>query len=95
MDALVVGCGDRSMIPPFAVTIGPRDVLLAKRMEVILFAGKFQRTAFRETLFREPTMTFPGSYLKLRRRKDGSLSLQNITVWATQEEAGPVTSSTI
>lgn len=95
MDALVAGCGDRSMIPPFAVTIGPRDVLLAKRMEVILFAGKFQRTAFRETLFREPTMAFPGSYLKLRRRKDGSLSLQNITVWATQEEAGPVTSSTI
>ena len=95
MDALVAGCGDRSMIPPFAVTIGPRDVLLSRRMEVILFAGKFQRTALRETLFREPTMDFPGSYLKLRRKKDGSLEPQNITVWATPEEAGPVTSSTI
>ena len=95
MDALVAGCGDRSVIPPFAITIGPRDVLLAKRMEVILFAGKFQRTALRETLFREPTMAFPGSYLKLRRKKDGSLEPQNITVWATEEEAGPVTSRTI
>jgi glucosamine-6-phosphate deaminase len=95
MDALVAGCGDRSAIPPFAVTIGPRDVLLAKRMEVILFAGKFQRTALRETLFREPTMVFPGSYLKLRRKKDGSLEPQNITVWTTEEEAGPVTSQTI
>jgi len=95
MDALVAGCGDRSVIPPFAVTIGPRDVLLAKRMEVILFAGKFQRTALRETLFRKPTMAFPGSYLKLRRKKDGSLEPQNITVWATEEEAGTVISSTI
>jgi glucosamine-6-phosphate deaminase len=95
MDALVAGCGDRSAIPPFAVTIGPRDVLSAKRMEVILFAGKFQRTALRETLFREPTMAFPGSYLKLRRKKDGSLEPQNVTVWATEEEAGPVTSQTI
>ena len=95
MDALVAGCGDRSAVPPFAVTIGPRDVLLAKRMEVILFAGKFQRTALRETLFREPTMAFPGSYLKVRRTKHGSLEPQNITVWATEEEAGPVTSQTI
>jgi 6-phosphogluconolactonase/glucosamine-6-phosphate isomerase/deaminase len=95
MDALVAGCGDRSAIPPFAVTIGPRDVLSAKRMEVILFAGKFQRTALRETLFREPTMAFPGSYLKLRRKKDGSLEPQNVRVWATEEEAGPVTSQTI
>ncbi|MBN2551758.1 MAG: hypothetical protein JXB06_03260 [Spirochaetales bacterium] len=95
MDALVAGCGDRCIIPPFAVTVGPSDVLLSRRMEVILFAGKFQRTAFRETLFREPTMAFPGSYLKLRRNRDGSLEPQNVTVWATPEEAGIVTSSTI
>jgi glucosamine-6-phosphate deaminase len=95
MDALVAGCGDRSAVPPFAVTIGPRDVLLSKRMEVILFAGKFQRTAFRETLFRKPTMAFPGSYLKVRRKKDGTMEPQKITVWATEVEAGPVTSQTI
>ena len=95
MDALVAGCGDRSAVPPFAVSIGPRDVLLSRRMEVVLFAGKFQRTAFRETLFRKPTMAFPGSYLKVRRKKDGNLEPQKITVWATGEEAGPVTSQTI
>ena len=27
MDALVASCGDRSAVPPFAVTIGPHDVL--------------------------------------------------------------------
>ncbi len=95
MDALVAGCGDRSGVPPFAVTIGPGDVLMARRTEVIFFAGKFQRTALRETLFRKPTMRFPGSLLKLRREKDGSLKPQNLTVWATPQEAGIVTSETI
>lgn len=95
MDALVASCGDRSDVPPFAVTIGPRDVLMAKRTEVIFFAGKFQRTALRETLFRKPTMRFPGSLLKLRRKKDGSIEPQNLTIWATPQEAGIVTSQTI
>ncbi len=95
MDALVASCGDRAVVPPFAVTIGPRDVLLSKRTEAIFFAGRFQRTALRETLFRKPTMKFPGSYLKVRRKKDGSMEPQNFTVWATPEEAGIVTSQTI
>ncbi|MFV1966010.1 MAG: 6-phosphogluconolactonase [Pirellulaceae bacterium] len=95
MDALVASCGDRSAIPPFAVTIGPRDVLRAKRTDVVFFAGRFQRNALRETLFRQPTMRFPGSYLKLRKRPDGRLVPQNLTIWATPLEAGPVTTQTI
>ncbi|MFH1073784.1 MAG: hypothetical protein V1752_01735 [Candidatus Firestonebacteria bacterium] len=95
MDALVASCGDRSSIPPFAVTIGPYDILSAKRTEVIFFAGKFQRTALREVLFRKHTMRFPGSLLKLRRKKDGSFERQNLTVWATPAEAGIVTTKTI
>jgi glucosamine-6-phosphate deaminase len=95
MDALVASCGDRAAIPPFAVTIGPHDVLRAKRTEVIFFAGKFQRQALRETLFRVPTMRFPGSLLKMRKQPDGKLVPQNITVWATPVEAGPVTTQTI
>lgn len=95
MDALVASCGDRSVVPPFAVTIGPRDVLSAKRTEVIFFAGKFQRIALRETLFRKPTMKFPGSLLKLRRKKDGSFEPQKITIWATPVEGGTVTIQTI
>jgi glucosamine-6-phosphate deaminase len=95
MDALVASGGDRSAVPPFAVTIGPHDVLRAKRVEVVFFAGRFQRTALRETLFRTPTMRFPGSLLKRRRKPDGSLVPQNITIWATPVEAGPVTAQTI
>lgn len=95
MDALVASCGDRSAIPPFAVTIGPHDVLRAKRTEVLFFAGKFQRTALREVLFRKPTMRFPGSLLKLRKEPDGGLVPQKITVWATPAEAGPVTTQTV
>jgi hypothetical protein len=82
-------------LPPFAVTIGPHDILRAKRTEAILYAGQFQRYAFREVLFAEPTMRFPGTLLKKRKLADGSLTDQNLTVWATSVEAGPVTSQTI
>jgi hypothetical protein len=92
---LVASCGDRSAVPPFAVTIGPHDVLRAKRTEAIFFAGQFQRYALRETLFRVPTCRFPGSLLKLRKEADGRLVPQKLTVWTTPTEAGPVTSQTI
>ena len=95
MDALVASCGDRSAIPPFAVTIGPHDVLRARRTEVVFFAGRFQRFALREVLFRKPTMHFPGTLLKLRKEADGRLVPQNLRVWATPDEAGPVTAQTI
>lgn len=95
MDALVASCGDRSVVPPFAVSIGPRDVLRSKRLDVIFFAGKFQRVALRETLFRAPTSLFPGSLLKRRILPDGALGPQRLTVWATPIETGPVTVQTI
>ena len=96
MDALVASCGDRAAVPPFAVTIGPHDVLRAKRTEVIFFAGQFQRYALREVLFRRPTMHFPGTLLKLRKRPDGCVVPHpRLTVWATPVEAGPVTTQTI
>ena len=95
MDALVASCGDRAAVPPFAVTIGPHDVLRAKRTEVIFFAGQFQRYALRQTLFRKPTVHFPGSMLKLRKQPDGTRAPQNLTIWATPVEAGIVTAQTI
>ena len=95
MDSLVASCGDRSAVPPFAVTLGPRDIMAAKRTEVIFFAGRFQRTAVRETLFRKPTARFPGSLLKDRRSHAGTLSPQQLTIWATAQECGVVTSQTI
>ena len=78
MDALVASCGDRSAVPPFAVTLGPHDVLRARRTEVIFFAGRFQRFALREVLFRQPTMHFPGTLLKLRKQADGRLVPQDL-----------------
>lgn len=95
MDALVASCGDRSAIPPYAVTLGPHDVLRARRTEIIFFAGRFQRFALREVLFRQPTMHFPGTLLKLRKEADGRLVPQDLRVWATPEEAGEVTARTI
>ncbi len=95
MDALVASSGDRSAVPPFAVTIGPHDVLRAKRTEVIFFAGPFQRYALREMLFRRPTMHFPGTLLRFRKRPEGSLGPQRLTVWATVVEAAPVVTQTV
>ena len=96
MDALVAGSGDRSSIPPFAVTIGPHDILRAKQVSIIFYAGKHQRHPLRETLFRTPTVGFPGTLLKLKKQPDGSVvANDNLTIWATQREAGIVTTQTI
>ncbi|NIA06383.1 MAG: hypothetical protein GWP14_01895 [Actinobacteria bacterium] len=96
MDALVAGCGDRASIPPFAVTIGPHDILRAQRIEGIFYAGKFQRYALREVLFRVPTERFPGTLLKLRKKADGSVvPREELTIWSSQREAGIVQTQTI
>jgi glucosamine-6-phosphate deaminase len=98
MDALVAGCGDRAAIPPFAVTIGPHDVLRARRMVLAFFAGPFQRTALREVLFREPTMHFPGTLTTLRKHPDGSITPRardELSILCTPVEAGVVESRTI
>ena len=96
MDALVAGCGDRSSIPPFAATIGPHDILRAKRIEAIFYAGKFQRYALREVLFRVPTERFPATLLKLRKKNDGcAVPRADLTIWSTQGEAGIVETQTI
>jgi hypothetical protein len=98
MDALVAGCGDRSAIPPFAVTIGPHDILRSKRMVLAFFAGRFQRCALREVLFREPTMRFPGTLGTLKKNSDGSTTprdRETLKIFCTREEAGIVESRTI
>lgn len=98
MDALVAGCGDRAAVPPFAVTVGPHDVLRARLMVLAFFAGRFQRTALREVLFRRPTMHFPGTLATLRKRPDGSLVPRDpaeLRILCTAEEAGIVESRTI
>jgi glucosamine-6-phosphate deaminase len=98
MDALVAGCGDRSAVPPFAVTIGPHDVLRSRLMVLAFFAGRFQRTALREVLFRKPTMHFPGTLTTLKKDPVGSpvpRSQKELRILCTGEEAGIVESRTI
>ena len=75
--------------------LGPGDILKSKRVDVIFFAGMWQRTALRKTLFRKPTMRFPGSLLKLRKDREAGLTRKNITVWATNVEVGTVFSQTM
>jgi 6-phosphogluconolactonase/glucosamine-6-phosphate isomerase/deaminase len=98
MDSLVAGCGDRQAVPPFAVTIGPHDILRSRLMVLAFFAGRFQRTALREVLFRKPTMRFPGTLTTLKKNADGSLrarSGEELRILCTAEEAGIVESRTI
>jgi glucosamine-6-phosphate deaminase len=98
MDALVAGCGDRCAVPPFAVTIGPHDVLRSRLMVLAFFAGRFQRTALREVLFRQPTMHFPGTLTTLKKNPDGSFnprSPSELRILCTKEEAGIVESRSI
>jgi 6-phosphogluconolactonase/glucosamine-6-phosphate isomerase/deaminase len=98
MDALVAGSGDRSAVPPFAVTIGPHDILRSRLMVLAFYAGRFQRTALREVLFRRPTMHFPGTLTTLKKNADGSLrprSRDELRILCTAEEAGIIESRTV
>ncbi len=56
--------GNCQMIPPFAVTIGMGDIMASKHIEGVFYCGCWQQTSFRRTLFQEPTIEYPGTYLK-------------------------------
>ena len=56
--------GNCEIIPPFAVTVGMKDIMAAKHIEGLFYCGSWQRTVLRRTLFQEPTMEYPGTYLK-------------------------------
>ena len=52
------------MIPPFAVTIGMKDILASQHIEGLFYCGHWQQTVLRRTLFQEPTVEYPGTFLK-------------------------------
>lgn len=56
--------GNCQMIPPFAVTIGMKDIMASRHVEGVFYCGHWQRTVFRRTLFQEPTVEYPGTFLK-------------------------------
>ena len=56
--------GNCEIIPPFAITIGMKDIMASKHIEGVFYCGEWQRTVFRRTLFQEPTIEYPGTFLK-------------------------------
>ncbi|KKN56301.1 hypothetical protein LCGC14_0573850 [marine sediment metagenome] len=56
--------GNCQMIPPFAVTVGMKDIMASKHVEGVFYCGQWQQTSFRRTLFQEPTVEYPGTFLK-------------------------------
>jgi glucosamine-6-phosphate deaminase len=56
--------GNYEIIPPFAVTIGMKDIMASKNLVGVFYCGHWQRTAFRKTLWAEPSVEFPGTFCK-------------------------------
>lgn len=57
--------GNCEMFPPYAITIGMKDIMDSKHIEGVFYLGSVQRTVFRRTLFQEPTIEYPGTFLKM------------------------------
>ena len=77
--------GNCQMIPPFAVTIGMKDIMGSRHIEGVFYCGHWQRTVFRRTLFQEPTVEYPGTFLKTH--KSFAVSIDALT--AAPPEARP------
>jgi len=69
--------GNCEIIPPFAVTIGMKDIMASRHIEGLFYCGHWQRTVFRRTLFQEPTIEYPGTFLK--RHDSFSISIDALT----------------
>jgi glucosamine-6-phosphate deaminase len=77
--------GNCQIIPPFAVTIGMADILASRHIEGVFYCGHWQRTTFRRTLFQEPTVEYPGTFLK----QHPSFGISIDAVTAAPPEARP------
>lgn len=77
--------GNCEIIPPFAVTIGMKDIMASRHIEGVFYCGEWQRTVFRRTLFQEPTVEYPATYLK--RHDSFSISIDRNT--ASPPEIAP------
>ena len=59
--------GNYEIIPPFAVTVGMKDIMASGQIVVAFYCGHWHRSVLRRTLFQEPTVEFPGTFLKRHR----------------------------
>jgi len=69
--------GNCQMIPPFAITIGMKDIMASRHIEGVFYCGHWQQTTFRRTLFQEPTVEYPGTFLKCH--KSFAVSIDALT----------------
>ena len=77
--------GNCEIIPPFAVTIGMKDIMSSRHIEGVFYCGQWQQTVFRRTLFQEPTVEYPGTFLK----RHGSFSVTVDAVTAACPDMRP------
>jgi glucosamine-6-phosphate deaminase len=77
--------GNCEIIPPFAMTIGMKDIMASKHIEAVFYCGHWQRTVFRRTLFQEPSVEYPGTFLK----QHPSFSIMIDAVTASPPEMKP------
>ena len=56
--------GNYEIIPPFAVTVGMKDIMASRHIEVLFYCCHWQRTVLRRTLFQKPGVEFPGTFLQ-------------------------------
>jgi glucosamine-6-phosphate deaminase len=56
--------GNFEAVPPYAVTIGMKDILCANRLRFCCNRGQWQRTIFRRTVLQEPTVRYPSTFIQ-------------------------------
>lgn len=74
--------GNCEIFPPFAVTIGMKDILASKHIEGVFYCGQWQQTVFRRTMFQAPTVEYPGTFLK--RHSSFSITIDALTASAPE-----------
>jgi glucosamine-6-phosphate deaminase len=73
--------GNCEIFPPFAVTMGMKEIMESRQLVGVFYCGSWQRTIFRRTLFQSPTMDYPGTFLKTH---------PNFQVFVDADTAAPV-----
>ncbi|MBI2298990.1 MAG: glucosamine-6-phosphate isomerase [Armatimonadetes bacterium] len=64
VNGIQAAAGNFEAIPPFAVTLGMREILSARRIRLYCNRGQWQRTIFRRAVMQEPTVRYPVTFVQ-------------------------------
>lgn len=64
VNGIQAAAGNFEAIPPFAVTLGMREILAANRIRLYCNRGQWQRTIFRRAVMQEPTVRYPVTFVQ-------------------------------